>query len=149
MSLSSSPGKQTQLSLLPSPSPTYFASESLFQEFSLDTSSSVDIYQVLTLCKNLCLEEQKMPWAGEKKRHSPCPHGAYGQNKEEAFNSAGSYTVRTEKGGVCDALRMWDSRRASLRKCHTGWERKAAVGNKTKKRKNGIPAAGTAHEEGL
>lgn len=68
MPLSSSPGKQTQLSLLPYPSPTYFASESLFQEFSLDTSSSVDIYQVLTLCKNLCLEEQKMPWAGEKKK---------------------------------------------------------------------------------
>lgn len=53
MPLSSSPGKQTQLSLLPYPSPTYFASESLFQEFSLDTSSSVDIYQVLTLCQNL------------------------------------------------------------------------------------------------
>ena len=90
-----------------------------------------------------------MPWAGKKKRHSPCPHGAFGQNKEEAFNSAGSYTVRTEKGGVCDALRMWDSQRASLRKCHTGWERKAAGGNKRKKRKNGIPAAGTAHEGGL
>ena len=51
----------------------------------------------------------------KKKGHSPCPHGAYGQNKEEAFNSARSYTVRTEKGGVYDALRMWDSRRASLR----------------------------------
>ena len=38
MPLSSSPGKQTQLSSLPYPSPKFFASESLLQEFSLDTS---------------------------------------------------------------------------------------------------------------
>ena len=72
-----------------------------------------------------------MPWAGKKKKKAQLlPSWSLWTNKEEAFNSAGSYTVRTEKGGVYDALRMWESQRASPGTRHTGWGLEAAVGNK-------------------